>query len=118
MSFACWRRPSRRSRTVSGATYWRRPIGSGASSCFLLRQAVAEAAQAEACCRQALAVARRQRARSWELRAATSLGRLWQQHGKGEAARQLLVEVYDRFTEGFDTADLQEARAVLEMLRT
>ena len=66
--------------------------------------------------RQALAVARRQQAKSLELRAAMSLGRLWQQQGKHAEARRLLAEVYGWFTEGFDTADLQEARALLEDL--
>jgi predicted ATPase len=71
---------------------------------------------AEECFQQALAVARRQQARSWELRAAMSLSRLWQQQGKRDEARQLLAPIYDWFTEGFDTADLQEARALLEGL--
>ena len=63
-----------------------------------------------------LTIARRQQAKSWELRAATSLAQLWQQQGKRAEARQLLAEVYGWFTEGFDTADLQEARALLEEL--
>ena len=63
---------------------------------------------------QALAVARRQQAKSLELRAALSLSRLWQQHGKRDQARQLLTEVYSWFTEGFETPDLQEARMWLE----
>ena len=78
---------------------------------FLWRQA--EAAQAEACFQQALAMARHQQAKSLELRAAISLARLWQQQGKRAAAHQLLAEVYGWFTEGFATADLQEARALL-----
>ena len=65
---------------------------------------------------QALAVAHRQQARSWELRAAMSLARLWQQQDKRAEARQFLAEVYGWFTEGFDTLDLQEARALLEAL--
>ena len=65
---------------------------------------------------QALAVARRQQAKSLELRAAMSLSRLWQQQGKQQEARALLAQVYDWFTEGFDTADLQEAKALLEDL--
>jgi predicted ATPase len=69
--------------------------------------------EAEACFQRALAVARRQQAKSWELRAATSLARLWQQQGKQDEARYLLAEVYGWFTEGFDTADLQEAYALL-----
>jgi class 3 adenylate cyclase/predicted ATPase len=84
---------------------------------LLLRQAAPDAAQAEACCQQALAIARRQQAKSWELRAATSLARLWQQQGKRAEAHQLLAEVYGWFTEGFDTADLQEARALLDTLK-
>jgi predicted ATPase len=83
---------------------------------LLLRQAVPDGTQAEACFQQALAIARRQQARSWELRAAMSLARLWQQQGKQGEARQLLEEVYGWFTEGFDTADLQEAKALLEAL--
>jgi predicted ATPase len=66
--------------------------------------------------RQALAVARRQQAKSLELRAAMSLSRLWQQQGRPEEARQLLSEVYDWLTEGFETADLQEATRLLETL--
>ena len=65
---------------------------------------------------QALAVARRQQAKTLELRAATSLGRLWQQQGKRTAAHQLLAEIYGWFTEGFDTVDLQDAKALLEEL--
>jgi predicted ATPase len=80
---------------------------------LLLRQAVPDAAQAEACFQQALAVARRQQARSYELCAALSLSRLWQQQGKRGEARQLLAEVYGWFTEGFHTPDLQEAKALL-----
>jgi predicted ATPase len=70
----------------------------------------------EACFRQALEVARQQQAKSLELRAAMSLSRLWQQQGKRDAARQLLPEVYAWFSEGWDTVDLQEARALLEQL--
>jgi DNA-binding winged helix-turn-helix (wHTH) protein/predicted ATPase len=83
---------------------------------FLLRQTTPNAAQAEACFQQALAVARHQRAKSWELRAAMSLSRLWQRQGKCADARELLALIYDWFTEGFDTADLQEAKALLEEL--
>jgi len=83
---------------------------------LLLAQSSDNTAEAETCFRQALALARRQQARSWELRAATSLSRLWQQQGKQADARQLLAEVYDWFTEGFATADLQKARALLDAL--
>jgi predicted ATPase len=71
---------------------------------------------AEACFQQALDVARQQQAKSWELRAVMSLSRLWQRQGKRDAARQLLAPIYGWFTEGFDTADLQEAKALLEEL--
>jgi len=64
----------------------------------------------------ALDIARQQHAKSWELRAATSLAQWWQSQGKREAARMLLAPVYTWFTEGFDTADLQEAKTLLEDL--
>jgi predicted ATPase len=83
---------------------------------LLLQQAVSDAPQAEACFQQALAVARRQQAKSWELRAALSLARLWQRQGKRGEARELLAEIYGWFTEGFDTADLQDAKELLEEL--
>jgi predicted ATPase len=73
-------------------------------------------AEAEACFHQALTVARRQQAKSLELRAATSLAQLWQQQGRRAEARELLAPLYGWFTEGFDTADLQEARALLDAL--
>jgi predicted ATPase len=72
--------------------------------------------EAEACFRQALEVARHQQAKSLELRTATSLSRLWQRQGRGAEARQLLAEVYGWFTEGFDTPDLREVKALLEEL--
>jgi predicted ATPase len=83
---------------------------------LLLVQSTDQHAEAEACFHQALAIARRQQARSLELRAAMSLGRLWQQQGKRMEAHALLAPIYGWFTEGFDTADLQEARALLEAL--
>jgi TOMM system kinase/cyclase fusion protein len=83
---------------------------------LVLAQAADRHPLAETCFQHALDIARRQQARSWELRAAVSLSRLWQQHGKRDAARELLVPVYGWFTEGFDTADLQEAKALLEEL--
>ena len=83
---------------------------------LLLQQPVPDVPQAEACFQQALAVARRQQAKSRELRTAMSLSRLWQQQGKRAEARQLLAEVYGWFTEGFNTLDLQEARALLDIL--
>jgi predicted ATPase len=84
---------------------------------LLLQQAVPDAAQAESSFQQALTIARQQQAKSWELRAATSLARLWQQQGKRDEARALLAPIYNWFTEGFDTADLQEARALLAALK-
>jgi predicted ATPase len=81
-----------------------------------LQHAVAQPGEAEACFQQALTVARRQQAKSLELRAAMSLARLWQRHGKRAEARALLAPIYGWFTEGFDTADLQDAKALLEVL--
>ena len=72
--------------------------------------------EAEECFRRAIDIARRQSAKSLELRAVTSLSRLWQKQGKTEEARQMLAEIYGWFTEGFDTADLKEAKALLEEL--
>jgi predicted ATPase len=73
-------------------------------------------AAAEASFHRAIEVARRQSAKSWELRATTSLARLWQEQGRIDEARQVLATIYDWFTEGFDTPDLQEAKALLEEL--
>ncbi|HZC00740.1 MAG TPA: hypothetical protein VE844_05060, partial [Gammaproteobacteria bacterium] len=73
-------------------------------------------AEAEAYFRQALEVARHQGAKSWELRTAMSLSRLWQRQGKKEEARKMLAEIYGWFTEGFDTSDLKEAKAMLDSM--
>jgi len=81
---------------------------------LLLQQAPTHQEEAEVNFQQALAVARRQHAKSWELRAALSLSRLWHQQGKRTEAYDLLAPVYHWFTEGFDTADLQDAKALLE----
>ena len=75
-----------------------------------------DAAKAEAYFERALAVARQQQAKSWELRAAMSLARLWRDQGKPQQARELLAPVYGWFTEGFDTRDLKEAKALLGTL--
>jgi predicted ATPase len=83
---------------------------------LLLRQPGTPQAEAEAWLQRALDVARRQEAKALELRAAMSLSRLWQQQGKQAEARALLAPVYSWFTEGFDTADLQEAKALLDAL--
>ena len=72
--------------------------------------------EAETCFHQAINIARKQQAKSLELRATVSLARLWQQQGKNDEARQLLAEIYGWFTEGFDTKDLQEAKALLDEL--
>jgi predicted ATPase len=76
----------------------------------------ADAAKAEAFFERALAVARRQQAKSWELRAAKSMARLWRDQGKRQEARDLLAPTYGWFTEGFDTLDLKEAKVLLEEL--
>jgi predicted ATPase len=83
---------------------------------LLLARSVAYYAEAETCFRQALDVARRQQAKSLKLRAAMSLSRLWQQQGKRDEARELLAPIYSWFTEGFNTPDLQEAKALLDEL--
>jgi predicted ATPase len=76
-----------------------------------------DAAKAEAYFERALAVARQQQAKSWELRASMSLARLWRDQDKVQQARELLAPVYGWFTEGFDTRDLKEAKALLEELQ-
>ena len=75
-----------------------------------------DAAKAETYFERALSVARQQQAKSWELRAAMSMARLWRDQGKRDEARELLAPVYGWFTEGFDTLDLKEARALLDEL--
>jgi predicted ATPase len=83
---------------------------------LLLAQSVYQTTEAEACFHKALDVTRRQQAKSLELRASMSLAHLWRRQGKQNKARELLAGVYGWFTEGFDTADLQEAKALLEEL--
>jgi DNA-binding winged helix-turn-helix (wHTH) protein/predicted ATPase len=83
---------------------------------LLLQLPIPDVPQAEASLHQALDVARSKQAKALELRAALSLSRLWQQHGRRIEARELLAPIYGGFTEGFDTADLQEARALLDAL--
>jgi predicted ATPase len=77
-----------------------------------------DAAKAGDYFKRALSVARQQQAKSWELRAAMSLARLWRDQGKPQQARELLAPVYGWFTEGFDTLDLKEAKALLDELDT
>jgi predicted ATPase len=83
---------------------------------LLLQQSSDNQVEAESCFQHAIAIAQSQQAKSWELRAATSLARLWQQQRKRQEAYDLLAPIYGWFTEGFDTADLQEAKALLETL--
>jgi predicted ATPase len=83
---------------------------------LLLQRSLDHQAEAESCFYRALDIARNQQAKSFELRTATSLARLWQQQGKHQEAHDLLAPVYSWFTEGFDTADLQEAQALLDTL--
>jgi predicted ATPase len=81
-----------------------------------LKPTEADATKAQAYFDGALAVARAQQAKSWELRAAMSMARLWREQGKRNEARELLAPVYGWFTEGFDTRDLKEAKALLDEL--
>jgi class 3 adenylate cyclase/predicted ATPase len=83
---------------------------------LLMHQGKKNVGEAEECFRKALGIARRQQAKSLELRTAMSLSRLWQQQGKREDAHKLLAEIYGWFTEGSDTADLKEAKVLLEEL--
>jgi predicted ATPase len=83
---------------------------------LLLQQATGGSDEAETCFCQALEMTRHQQAKSWELRTAMSLARLWWQQGKRPAAHALLAPIYGWFTEGFDTADLQDAKALLDEL--
>jgi adenylate cyclase len=99
----------------SGVRWWEAELHR-LRGALLLQGTWAQPGEAEACFHQALAVARRQQAKSLELRAVMSLSRLWQRQGKRAAARQRLEEIYGWFTEGFDTVDLQEAKALLETL--
>jgi predicted ATPase len=81
-----------------------------------LRRAEPDAAKAQAYFQRALAVAREQQAKSWDLRAVMGMARLWRDQGKRDEARELLAPVYSWFTEGFDTRDLKEAKALLDEL--
>src|SRR5262249_48651136 len=98
----------------TGERYWEAEIHRLKGELLLSQASPSE--EVETCFRQALDIARRQQAKSLELRAATSLSRLWQRQGKRTEARDLLAPIYGWFTEGFDTADLQEARALLDVL--
>jgi predicted ATPase len=101
--------------TVSktGERYWEAELHRCRGELLLMQQEQ-KGEEAEECFRQALDIARHQRAKSLELRAAMSLSRLWQQQGKQGEAYQLLAGIYGWFTEGFDTRDLKEAKVLLE----
>jgi predicted ATPase len=83
---------------------------------LLLVQSGGSRAEAEACFRRALEVAQRQSAKAFELRAATSLARLWAEEGERHKANDLLAPVYGWFTEGFETQDLKDTRALLDQV--
>jgi predicted ATPase len=83
---------------------------------LLLKQDDSYGAEAQSCFLRAIEIARRESARSWELRATTSLARLLAKQGKRDEARTMLAEIYGWFTEGFDTADLKDAKALLDQL--
>jgi predicted ATPase len=99
-----------------GSDAWWEPEVHRSMGDLLLRRNPSAADRAEGCYRRALERARWAEAKSWELRAATSLARLWRDQGKPIEARELLAPVYGWFTEGFGTADLKEAKALLEQL--
>ncbi len=100
----------------SGMTYWDAELHRLKGE-LLLSQSAENSAVAEASYNRAIAVARRQQAKSLELRAATSLASLWQGQRKHAEARELLKPVYDWFTEGFDTPDLIQAKELLDALK-
>ena len=99
----------------TGVRYWEAELHRRKGELLLMQQG-RKAEEAEECFRKALDIARRQQAKSLELRAAMSLGRLRHRQGKRDEARQMLGEIYGWFTEGFDTADLKEAKVLLEEL--
>ncbi|MFL6276417.1 MAG: protein kinase domain-containing protein [Blastocatellia bacterium] len=97
--------------------YWEAEIWRVKGELILKSATSNSQAEAESCYHQAIEIACGQQAKSLELRATTSLARLWQQQGKAAEARQMLAEIYNWFTEGFDTADLKDAKTLLEELR-
>jgi predicted ATPase len=102
--------------TDSGAHYWDAEFARLQGTLMLWRVSASAQDDAESCFRRAIEIAQRQKAKTLELRAATSLSRLWQSQGKIGEARGLLSEVYEWFDEGFETADLRDAKALLEQL--
>jgi predicted ATPase len=97
----------------TGERHWEAELYRLRAEILLMR---GDKTEAEASLQEAIEVARWQQARSWELRAKTSLARLWRDQGRVDEARQMLAEIYDWFSEGFDSADLIEARTLLEEL--
>jgi predicted ATPase len=106
-------REALKSVEASGEGWWNPELH---RSCGLVLQSQNKLPESEVAFKQALQLARQQQARSWELRAATSLARLWGEQGRRTEARELLAPVYGWFTEGFDTPDLKEAKALLDVL--
>ena len=96
-------------------TVWEAEVNRTAGE-ITLKSPKGDTAKAEAYFEHALTVARHQQAKSWEMRAAISMARLWRDQGKRQQARELLAPVYNWFTEGFDTLDLKEAKALLDEL--
>jgi predicted ATPase len=84
---------------------------------LLLKQNISNAAEAQVCFQRAIEIARKQSAKSWELRATISLARVLAKQGRREEAGAMLAEIYDWFTEGFDTADLKDAKSLLDELK-
>jgi predicted ATPase len=95
---------------------WYKPELHRLKGALLLQQSSDHHADAESCFLHALDIARTQQAKCFELRTATSLAKLWQQQGKSQEAHDLLAPVYNWFTEGFDTADLKDAKMLLDEL--
>ena len=99
----------------TGQRYWEAELHRRKGELLLMQQGK-NVGEAEGCFRKALEISRSQQAKSLELRASMSLSRLWQQQKKRYEARQMLSEIYGWFTEGFDTADLKEAKVLLDEL--
>ena len=97
----------------SGETNWLAELQRFRGELLLIR---GEESAAEASFREAIAIAQRQEAMSWELRAALDLARLWQKQGEAQRGHALVADIYGRFAEGFDTPDLREAKALLDVL--
>jgi predicted ATPase len=109
--------PDRAARVCTNERFYEAEICRVKGELLLQHGGPDDAAGAETCFRQALDIAEAQSAKSWELRAATSLARLLSEQGRRAEAYDLVAPIYGWFTEGFDTADLKEARALLDELR-